>query len=275
MGTMALTRAAFLPLYLFRASRPLGHPLAALILLTLSGCAAGVEEGGFEPDLGITDATATVPPSTPPVVEAGIILPPFDAGLPPVVPDLPRDAAAPPRDTGTSAPQDSGSQTPLDSGSQTPLDSGSQTPLDSGSQTPRDTGTPPPVDSGGGTATNMCAAAPAYSTASECGKCTCMRCATQVTSCVASADSAKNTVCATVRSCAEKNSCTGSGCYCGSSLLCLNPDGPCRQEIETAAASTDVAVIQEASMNAESPVGRSVAVGECQLQNCRQECGLP
>lgn len=273
MGTMALTRAAFLPWYTSASIRSVGRRCAALLLpVVLSACATGVGDAEFGPDdFSEFDSAAMVPPTmVPPIEEGGVILPPYDAGVPvvPVIP--PRDSGT--RDSGSSGPRDSGTPpTPVDSGS---LDSGSQPPLDSGSQPPLDSGSEPPPDAGGGSSGQMCAAAPNYPTTSECGKCTCMRCATQITSCAASTDSAKNTQCLAVRSCAEKNSCSGQGCYCGSSPLCFNPDGPCRQEIETAAGGSDLSTIQEASMNADSPVGRSVAVGECQLQNCRRECGL-
>lgn len=274
---MALTRAAFLPWYASKVVRGMGGPLAAwLITCMLSACAAGVEDGGFQlDDLSADDAASIVPAMMPPPSpEAGVILPPAQGGPVPIVPVLPTDAGTgTTRDTGTSAPRDAGTSTPVNPNPPS-LDAGSQPPLDAGTQPPRDAGTQPVADAGGGTSTNMCSSAPAYPTSTECGKCTCMRCATQVTSCAASSDSAKNTQCLAVRSCAEKNACTGQACYCGSSLLCLNPDGPCRQEIEAAAGGSDVTVVQEASMNPESPLGRSVAVGECQLQNCRRECGL-
>jgi hypothetical protein len=101
-----------------------------------------------------------------------------------------------------------------------------------------------------------------------------MKCASQVTSCFASSDSAKNTTCATVHACAEKNHCAGEACYCGSSLLCLSPEGACKSEIETAANASGPLDVQNASNDPETPVARAKAVGDCQMANCRSECGL-
>jgi hypothetical protein len=250
-------------------------PVATLLIsILLSACAAGIDYEG-EIDPALLDASTQQPVQEPPVVDAGLVLPPFDSGS--IVPVLPM---SPPRDAGsTSSVRDAGSTTPRDSGSAvqptptpTPMDSGSSTPT----PTPVDTGAPPPppVDSGSTAGANMCSAAPSYSTASSCGKCTCMKCATQVTTCFASSETATNATCATVHACAEKNHCAGEACYCGSSLLCLNPDGACKAEIETAANASGPLDVQNASNDANSAVARARAVGDCQTANCRSECGL-
>src|SRR5689334_19207943 len=221
MGAMALTRAAFLTWHAsHRRLLTRGMSVATLFLsCSLSACAAGVDEYEGE-DLTSIDSAVTPPVQEPPVVDAGLVLPPYDSGsivpMVPMTPTTPKDAGTTGsvRDAGgSSTTRDSGSGTlepvvtPMDSGTTTPV---TPPPVDSGSTTP-------PVDSGGGsTGANMCSAAPSYSTASSCGKCTCMKCATQVTSCFASNDSAKNTTCATVHACAEKNHCAGQACYCGS-----------------------------------------------------------
>lgn len=200
------------------------------------------------------------------------VLAPWDAGS--VVPNLnttptTRDAG-PTRDSGSSVgvlqPVDSGvNSTPLDSGSTQPTTP--TKPVDAGASTP-------PADAGTSSSGQMCAAAPAYSTTTSCAKCTCMKCASQVTACFASNDSARNTQCGNVQACAEKNHCQGEDCYCGGALLCLNPAGACKDVIETAAGATDPLGVQNAGNDANSAVGRAKAIGACELANCKSECGL-
>jgi hypothetical protein len=272
---MALTREPVLSWHapvirrIFHGLRMTG-PLALSLLI---GCATA-PDGSELPDL-VRDAAAVI--DEPMVeIEAGEVLAPYDSGILPIPGPIDAGNA---RDAGKS---DAATTTPSDAGSTTP-------PRDSGTtQPPVDAGTPPPPvdagsdsgqtmsDAGGGTG-QMCSAAPAYPTTTACAKCTCMKCASQVTACYASTDSAKNTQCAAVQACAETNHCTGEACYCGnaSTLACaFNPEGACRQVIETAAGSDNPLDVQNASGDLNSPVGRANAIGTCEQMNCKSECGL-
>jgi hypothetical protein len=184
-----------------------------------------------------------------------------DAAADTAVP-APMDAAP---DTSTPPRQDAAPSTP-DTGPSTP-DTGPSTP-DTGPSTP-DTGTTNP---------QTCAATPAYPTTTACARCTCMRCGSQVTTCYASNDSAKNTQCARVQACAETNKCVDRDCYCGkdtSDIACLNDqNGACEQVIETAAGTTSPLDVSRAGDDPQSPVGRAALIGACQMANCRSDCGL-
>jgi hypothetical protein len=236
----------------------------------LSACAEGVTGDDIGQYAMFDASVETQPEAAVAEPEAGVILAPYDAG--PVVPNIPPNSTV--RDSGTA--RDAGStDTParLDA-SVTPLDSSTGGSTDTGAPKPVDSGTTPPktdaATSGGAT----CAAAPAYSTATNCAKCTCTKCASQVTACFASSDSAKNTQCASVQACAETNHCAGEDCYCGSSLLCLDPAGMCKSVIETAANATSPLDVQSAGNDANNPVGRAKAIGECEKTSCKSECGL-
>jgi hypothetical protein len=116
---------------------------------------------------------------------------------------------------------------------------------------------------------NTCAATPAFATTDACSQCICMRCASQVATCYASDDAAKNQLCNQVQACAMQNHCTGTDCYCGD-VLCLT-GGPCATIIASAASPNTVTA---AADDQQSPLGRSNAVGSCSLSSCAVECGL-
>jgi hypothetical protein len=231
----------------------------------LAACAQAPDGTDYVGDYESFDAAPVLEQTPVPEVEAGVVLAPWDAGS--VVPDVPNKPPAT-RDAGTARDAGDGVLRPVDSGMTsvdpptTPPVTTPTKPVDAGSVT-----TQPEAGASG----QMCSATPAYPTSTACAKCTCMKCATQVAACFAGADSAK---CASVQACAEKNHCAGEDCYCGGSLLCLNPEGKCRAEIEAAADATDPLGVQSAGNDANNPVGRAKAVGACEVANCKSECGL-
>jgi hypothetical protein len=187
-----------------------------------------------------------------------------------------RDAAAEPVAVDSGIPKETGvvgrvDARTNDSSSQASRDSGERdVGVDATRPLPVDSGFDPPQEaaaSGGECATN-------YSATTPCAKCTCTECKTQVSNCFASSEPAKNTNCATLNACAERNHCAGESCYCGSSLLCLNPDGPCKSEIEMVANASGPLDVQNASNDSTSSVARAIAVSDCALANCRVDCGL-
>ena len=268
---MALTRHAVVP-RLARAGLRRSPSLSFLALLLASllpACAEG-PDGEDYVAYGAFDASSVVDAPGPTTIFDPLGL--SDTGAPsvsaPVVPVL--------RDAGSSSVSDAG-QTPRDAGTPTAsIDSGAVRPVDAGF----DAGAPKPVDAGpvattdAGSNGQMCAVAPSYATTTACSKCTCSKCGSQITACYASSEAAKNTQCAAVRACAETNHCTGESCFCGSSLTCLFPDGPCKSVIETAAGSAELSQVQAARDDPQSALGRSNTAGSCQQMNCKSECGL-
>lgn len=283
---------------------PVSRLLARRALLLLVpciwlGCAQGAEVDEFEgyarPDGGLPlvdagngvrdSASSALPESSlpPGPVDPGPTTP-LDTG----VGGGASDSGTTPVDTGTQLPQDTG--TPRDTGTDTsvtpPMDAAPDTSTpprdasnDTGSTTP-DTGTTPDanVTPEASTNPNMCSSTPAYPTTTECARCTCMRCAMEVSNCYASNESAKNTQCAAVQACAETNKCVDRDCYCGkdtSDFACLNnQNGACEQVIETAAGSDSALDVQRAGDDPQSPVGRAALIGACQVANCKSVCGL-
>jgi hypothetical protein len=262
--------------------------LSSLVMIgTFGACAQGISGEELPNDFYPYDAMQSE--ASPP--EAGPSLPQEDAAVP-VPPD---SSVNPTSDASNPAPVDAGGGA-ADTGT-TPADTG-VTPVADAS---RDTGTPPmdaapdtstpvrdaqppldtstqPVDTGAPDVSqpnnNMCATTQAYPTTTACAKCTCTKCAAPVASCYASTDAAKNTQCIAVQTCAEKNTCWGQECYCGGSALCLNPDGACRQVIETATGTNNALEINEMSNDTSTAVGRAKAIGSCQSTQCKSECGL-
>jgi hypothetical protein len=245
--------------------------IIALSSLLIS-CAQGVLPDEVIEDVVVPDAGHPVDASpdtaaqiqTP--IEEPVAIPP-EAGMAPVP-----DSSTGTRDAGMEA----GPLQPVDAGkpeTSTPLDAApdTSTPVkDSGPETstPVDTGVPDAPSA------LMCSAAPAYPTSTDCAKCICTKCASMVMSCYASSDSAKNTQCAAVQACAEQNHCTGADCLCGDSVLCLSPNGKCRQVIETAAGTSNALDIQRLGNDTSTSVGRANAIGTCESSSCKSECGL-
>jgi hypothetical protein len=178
--------------------------------------------------------------------------------------------------------QDASVQAPALDASRPPQTADSGRPPSNPPTTTPDSGRPPVVVDSGPVVTpqpdagmmpapsvNTCSTSPAFVTPDACTQCICARCGSQVMSCYASPDTAKNAQCKTVRDCALQNHCTGTTCYCADPL-CFTP-GPCAQVIDTAANGQTATA---AGMDPENPVGRSNAVGMCSLSSCRTECGL-
>lgn len=251
------------------ACRPLGRWLVAVLLI--AACA----EAPAGTDLFESNDSAVLAPVD---MDSGVSNPDpaggpggLDTGLPPFFPIA--DASSPPPMMDASRPppmQDAG----RDTGVTLPppmMDAARPPPTPDAApdvSAPRpDATTPPPTG-------NTCASTPAYPTPDACSKCICMNCGTQVATCYASDDAAKNQQCKAVRDCARANQCTSERCYCGSSPTCLFPDGPCMDVIHTAAGATDALGVQAARDDPESPVYRSNQVGLCEMASCASECGL-
>jgi hypothetical protein len=225
-----------------------------------------IEAGRPPVDSSLTDSSMSIdPPIEEPVVIPEASVPPLDAGV--------RDAGGGSPESGVLQPVDSGSTTPPDTGA--PRDAGldSTTPVKDAApdtSTPVDTGTSPEASNG-----LTCSTTPAYATATACAKCTCMKCAAPVMNCYASSDANKNMQCAAVQACAEQNHCVGAVCLCGEGdPLCLSADGKCRQVIETAAGTSNALDINRMSGDTSTSVGRANAIGDCEMAQCRNECGL-
>jgi hypothetical protein len=108
--------------------------------------------------------------------------------------------------------------------------------------------------------------------ADDCAKCSCANCVDSYVPCVAGQDALTSRQCATILECARKKACFGSACYCGDSLLCALPNGPCRAEIEAAAGSADPNVIRTLTADATSVLGKSYAADTCRTQQCATQC---
>jgi hypothetical protein len=106
----------------------------------------------------------------------------------------------------------------------------------------------------------------------DCEKCACMSCTASELACRMSADDNNNTLCSAIVACAQKNDCVGTPCYCGAGPICGLPYGPCVNEIEAGAGSTDLTVITQKLNDPTSPVGLSNAADTCRTMQCRSAC---
>ena len=254
----------------------------------LTACAQGI---GFEEDYMQSDGGVVVDTSVPrqdsatPSADTGVS-PSYDSSVGPT-----QDTSVPPVDAGGPIDEEDASVAPTQDAATPPRDAGADTStpvtMDAGTT---DTGTPVTMDSGpeagppdtGGPATpdtstnpNQCSAVPAYPTTTECAKCVCSKCGTQVKQCYASGETAKDANCAKVQECAEKNKCVDQACYCTDTLSCLGtPNGPCVSVIEQVAGTNNALDISRLGDDTSHPLGRAAAIGACELQNCRSQCGL-
>lgn len=110
---------------------------------------------------------------------------------------------------------------------------------------------------------------------SDCQRCSCERCVDTYLDCRHGLSAADSALCSAVLECAERARCTGDACYCGSVPTipaCLLPNGPCMQEIEMAAGTTDPDVIRQRSQDRMTPLGRATAAGTCRESECNGAC---
>ena len=107
-----------------------------------------------------------------------------------------------------------------------------------------------------------------------CERCECENCIGEVNACVASGDAKRDASCLAVETCATKNDCAGTNCYCGGALLfcAIEPLGKCVPEIERAANSQSWITIQGQFVDSKSTLGRAAALGECRRNRCQNVC---
>jgi hypothetical protein len=109
----------------------------------------------------------------------------------------------------------------------------------------------------------------------ECSQCICDRCLDEMLGCYASSDDLRNARCSAIMVCKQRIQCVGETCYCGSSLSCLPPAGPCANEIEAASGpsiSTAACVADPTCANYWSTLYTNCLERSC-IQPCRP--GLP
>ncbi len=238
-------------------------PIEALLEPDESSDESGSEDGKGKKDAAASDASSSEDDddddesSDDAVDQGGGGVQPRDAGAP-------RGAVNGGRDSGAAAvTRDSGSSTT------TPA---TRTDAGSGSGTGRDSSITGTTDSGSATSgTARCGGA----ASDACTTCLCTQCAAEMEACYASGEATKDQQCAAIETCAEKNSCVSTDCYCGNSdLLCLAPAGLCLQEIQTAAGSTVTSDVTAARNDPQNPVSRANALTVCGDGNCRTQCGF-
>ena len=111
-------------------------------------------------------------------------------------------------------------------------------------------------------------------TGNDCDRCACMQCAPQQLACRESGNATRDMHCTTIIECANENDCVGTWCYCDpADFLCDDVPGPCKDEIDAAAASDPsgaTVTMQRADPN--TAIGRATATGECNAANCADVC---
>jgi hypothetical protein len=106
----------------------------------------------------------------------------------------------------------------------------------------------------------------------ECAKCSCMNCASSYLACRGGEVAKANDLCNGVLECARKSDCYGTPCYCGDTLLCNPPAGPCKTTIEAAIGSTDPSEVTAQANDTMTSLGKAYAADMCRYQQCRQQC---
>jgi hypothetical protein len=110
------------------------------------------------------------------------------------------------------------------------------------------------------------------SAADNCEKCACMNCTAAELACRLGTDATANASCNGVLICARKNNCSGTPCYCGAANCLLPANGPCMKEIELAAGTTDLVMINQRQMDTTMPLGRAWYADACRVMQCQSSC---
>lgn len=104
----------------------------------------------------------------------------------------------------------------------------------------------------------------------DCERCACMQCTATELACRMGPDRLDNELCGNILRCSQRERCLGNSCYCGDSLGCTLPNGPCRNEVE-AAAGILLQVAQQVG-DPNTPLGRSYAADQCRVMKCESAC---
>jgi len=107
----------------------------------------------------------------------------------------------------------------------------------------------------------------------ECDACRCRYCATELDACVYSPDPTLSSHCGKVVQCAASAGCSSTDCYCGTDPNCDAPNGPCRTEIERAAAAARTTVPM-CRTDPNCATYRSTRLADCVRRACGTQCGI-
>jgi len=115
-------------------------------------------------------------------------------------------------------------------------------------------------------------AAKAGAQSDACNACACSDCSEEMLDCYESDDSKRDQRCIPIAVCSAASGCWGDSCYCGWSLGCVSPDGPCRQELEAAAVTPSAAAVEQCANDPACAAFRSSRYRECLRRRCYSEC---
>lgn len=108
--------------------------------------------------------------------------------------------------------------------------------------------------------------------ATDCQRCSCLRCTDTYLACRKGGTAQSNDLCEAVVSCTEQAQCVGTSCLCGPAPICGVPRGPCQNEIEAAAGTPLLLVIDTMQRDQTTPLGRAAAADNCRAQECADFC---
>lgn len=104
----------------------------------------------------------------------------------------------------------------------------------------------------------------------DCERCACERCTATELACRGTSNPVNNRLCGDIITCSSENNCIGTPCYCGNTLACTPPAGPCRNQIEAAGGSALQVAAQVGDPS--TLVGKSYAADQCRVAQCGDVC---
>jgi hypothetical protein len=104
----------------------------------------------------------------------------------------------------------------------------------------------------------------------DCERCACEKCTATELACRGTDNQNNNRLCGDIIACSSQNNCIGTPCYCGVTLACTPPAGPCRDQIESAG-GTALQVAAQVGDPA-TLVGKSYAADQCRVAQCGDVC---
>jgi len=108
--------------------------------------------------------------------------------------------------------------------------------------------------------------------ADDCRRCECIECTPLALDCFDSGDATRDMNCTAIESCGREMNCANAACYCGDSLNCEFPTGPCVVPIEIAAGSTLALTVNAMAGDPATAIYRANTLATCSIQSCSDVC---
>jgi hypothetical protein len=106
----------------------------------------------------------------------------------------------------------------------------------------------------------------------SCALCECTSCTPTKLACFEDSNEERGEWCVDLQACVRASGCFDTECFCGDAFACFPPNGPCVDEVEVAAETTNALDIDTRKMDTDYAIGRSLALDNCIMSQCSTAC---